>query len=144
MTTPALFEAEEVYKLIPQRPPMVMLSAFYQADDTDADTGLLVKSDNIFCEKGVLTEPGLIEHIAQSAAAFAGYPYFKAGKNPPLGYIGEIKKCSILQLPPVGSLLKTHIHVLSELLGITLIQADTTLNDQVVVSTRMKIFIKSE
>ena len=70
-----LLEGEEVYKLIPQRNPIVMVDTFFCADEGGAETGLHVQSGNIFCQGDVLSEPGLIEHVAQSAAAFAGYPH---------------------------------------------------------------------
>ena len=141
MTETVLFEGTQLYQLIPQREPIVMVSHVYQITDTDIKSGLLVKEDNIFCANGKLTEPGLIEHIAQSAAAFAGYPFFVAGKQAPLGYIGEIKKLRIHQLPAAGSMLRTHIQLVSEVMGISLITAETTVNDTPVVSCQMKIFI---
>ncbi|MBR2618052.1 MAG: hydroxymyristoyl-ACP dehydratase [Paludibacteraceae bacterium] len=141
MTDTVLFEGEQLYQLIPQREPIVMVSHVYQVTDTDIESGLLVKQDNMFCANGCLTEPGLIEHIAQSAAAFAGYPFFVAGKQAPLGYIGEIKKLRIHALPAVGSQLRTRIHLVSEVMGISLITAETTVNDTPIVTCQMKIFI---
>lgn len=141
MTDTVLFEGTQLEQLIPQRNPIVMVSHVYQVTDTDIESGLTVTPNNIFCADGKLTEPGLIEHIAQSAAAFAGYPYFVAGKQAPLGYIGEIKKLRIHRLPAVGSQLRTHIHLVSEVMGISLITAETCVNDTPVVTCQMKIFI---
>jgi predicted hotdog family 3-hydroxylacyl-ACP dehydratase len=141
MADTVLFEGTQLYQLIPQRNPIVMVTQVYQVTDTDIESGLSVAADNIFCADGKLTEPGLIEHIAQSAAAFAGYPYFVAGKEAPLGYIGEIKKLRIHALPAVGSQLRTRIHLVSEVMGISLITAETTVNDTPVVTCQMKIFI---
>lgn len=41
------------------------------------------KEDNVFCIDSQLIEPGIIEHSAQSAAAFAGYRYFLGGRGAP-------------------------------------------------------------
>ena len=82
MTEQVLARGEEVFRLIPQRPPMVMVDVLYSANETGGRTGLTVSSANVFCINGFLTEPGLIEHSAQSAAAFAGYRYFLAGEDP--------------------------------------------------------------
>lgn len=141
MADTVLFEGTQLYQLIPQRNPIVMVTQVYQVTDTDIESGLTVTADNIFCADGKFTEPGLIEHIAQSAAAFAGYPYFVAGKQAPLGYIGEIKKLRIHTLPAVGSQLRTRIHLVSEVMGISLITAETTVNDTPIVTCQMKIFI---
>ena len=87
-----LLVGEGLYKLIPQRKPIVMVDTFFCADAESAETGLHVQMGNIFCEEGVLREPGMIEHVAQSAAAFAGYLPYTQGESPKLGFIGEVKK----------------------------------------------------
>ena len=70
----ALIAADEIVEYIPQRPPIVMADAFYGiGEDGCARSGLTVCEDNIFVEEGALSECGLIEHIAQSAALRAGY-----------------------------------------------------------------------
>jgi len=100
-----LFSGEELYKLIPQRPPICMVDTVWSATQEQATTGLTIADNNIFLQDGQMQMPGLIEHIAQSAAAFAGYSTYLRGESPRLGYIGEIKKCHILMLPPQGAAL---------------------------------------
>ena len=138
----ALFSGNAIQTLIPQRAPIIMLDDFFEGNDTEAHTGLTVQADNLFCIKGQFTEPGLIEHIAQSASALAGYKAYRQQKNAPLGFIGEIKKCHISRLPAIGEQLKTAIHVLSEVLNITLISAETTIGDEPIATCQMKIFIQ--
>ncbi|MBO4370098.1 MAG: hydroxymyristoyl-ACP dehydratase [Paludibacteraceae bacterium] len=144
MMSQALFEGEQLYGLIPQRPPMVMVSHLFKATETEAETALQIKPDNCFCSDNLFTEPGLIEHIAQSAAAFAGYPHYLAGKKAPLGFIGEIRKFAAYRLPEAGNMIHTHIQVVSEIMGVTLIQAETTLEGKPVASCQMKIFIQND
>ena len=139
-----MFRDEQLYQLIPQRPPMVMVDAVFSATDTEAQTGLTIKPQNIFVSEGKIREAGLIEHIAQSAAAFAGYGTFVKGLPPRLGYIGEIKRCNIHMLPPVGSELKTHLRLLGEAVGVSLIEAQTMVDNQPVADCQMKIFIKED
>lgn len=104
-----LATGEEIFRLIPQRPPMVMVDALYEADAEGGETGLTVKEDNVFCIDSQLIEPGIIEHSAQSAAAFAGYRYFLAGEEPHIGLIGEIKSFRIGRKPAVGETLRTRV-----------------------------------
>lgn len=141
MTKETLFKGVEIEQLIPQRSPIVMVDAFYEANETSASTGLTIANDNFFCRDGQFTEPGLIEHIAQSASAFAGYSAFKEGEPAPVGYIGEVKKLKILSLPAVGSTLTTSIKIISEVLNITLLKAETKIGEQVVANCQMKISI---
>ena len=139
-----LFQGEQLYKLIPQRPPIVMVDVLWDAVDTSAQTGLTILPTNIFVKDGVLREPGLIEHIAQSTAAFKGYDTFKRQLPPHLGYIGEIKKCAIHALPAVGTELHTRLQVIAEAVGITLIAAQTYAGEQLVAECQMKLFIKQD
>ena len=85
MENDPLFSGERIYELIPQRPPIVMVDALYRYDREGAETGLDVLTDNIFVEDGKFTAPGLIEHVAQSAAVFAGYGAFVRGLTPETG-----------------------------------------------------------
>lgn len=137
-----ILTGEGLYKLIPQRPPIVMVDTFYEADATSATTGLTILTNNIFCLDGHLQEPGLIEHVAQSAAAFAGYAPYTQGEAPKLGFIGEVKKFKINRLPQVGEHLRTSLKVLGEAAGVTLIAAETRVEDECVATCQMKIFIK--
>ena len=137
-----LLEGEGLYKLIPQRNPIVMVDTFFCADETSAETGLHVQSGNLFCEGGFLREPGMIEHVAQSAAAFAGYAPYTKGESPKLGFIGEVKKFKIMRLPEVNEQLVTTLKVLGEAAGVTLISAQTNAGEETVATCQMKIFIK--
>lgn len=143
MDTP-LFSGEELYKLIPQRPPIVMVDTMISASDIEAETALTIADHNIFCANAVLREPGLIEHIAQSAAAFAGFATFRQGLPPKLGYIGEIKKLRISRLPKVGERLTTNLRILGEAAGVTLLSAETKVGEDPIVAGQMKIFIKND
>ena len=144
MDTKPLLEGEGLYKLIPQRNPIVMVDTFFCADEESAETGLHVQLGNVFCEGGFLREPGMIEHVAQSAAAFAGYAPYTQGETPKLGFIGEVKKFKINRLPKVGEFLHTRLRVLGEAAGVTLIAAETKSDEEILATCHMKIFIKED
>lgn len=137
----AIIEGSDILKLIPQRPPIVMVDEFCGMDDKASYTALTVKSDNIFCTNGYLREPGIIEHMAQSAAARVGYIFTQKNQPVPLGYIGSVDKLSIHQLPKTGCRIQTQISILQELGGLTLISAQTTTGDTPIAECRMKIFL---
>lgn len=143
MAVPSVYSGEEIKELIPQRPPILMVGAFAAVSETVADSSLYVADDNFFCYGGFLAEPGIMEHIAQTASALAGYSAKLRGLTTGLGYIGEIKKARIAQLPPAGSTIKTHIEFVSETLGITLLTAITEIEGGgEVCSCTMKISMK--
>ena len=133
---------EAVKDLIPQRDPMIMIDTFYGATESEADTGFTIAKDNLFCSDDLFEAPGLVEHIAQSASAFAGYRAKMANAPTPLGFIGEVKKFRIHFLPQAGDALRTHIRILSEALGVSLLTAETKVNGETAAQCQMKIYIK--
>lgn len=144
MNREAIIHGEGILGLIPQRPPIVMVDSFFGIEENCSYSGLTVTPDNIFCEAGKLQEPGIIEHIAQSAAARIGFIYTRQGAQVPLGFIGSVDKLRIYDLPEVGMKLFTEITVVQEVLDITLIAAQVKADEKLIAECRMKIFIKKE
>ena len=134
----------EIERFIPQRYPIMMVDELLEAEDGKALTSLELCPDNYFMEEdGKLSELGLIEHIAQSASAFAGYKALGEGaEHPPVGYIGEVKKFRCHFRPQTGGRLLTTVTVVADADGVALIQGETRLDGKVAAETQMKIFIK--
>ena len=141
MSTP-LFQGEQIFGLIPQRPPMVMIDSVLSVSKDAINTCLTIEENNVFVYSNHLSESGVIEHIAQSAAAMAGYDCYVKGLAPHLGYIGEIKKCSFNHLPEVGQRLTTNLAVIGEAAGVTLLNAVSEAEGQLVAECQMKIFLE--
>ncbi len=138
-----LYQGEQLYKLMPQRDPIVMVDKILDAEGDVAHTGFLVTTANYFIEEdGRMAETGLIEHIAQSASAFKGHKALLAGEPLPVGYIGEVRKFHCYRRPAVGDELTTTITLGAEVNGITLMQGETRCGDTVVADTQMKIFVE--
>ena len=137
-----LYTGEAIKQLIPQRDPIMMVDSLIDAEGDVCHTELAVRESNFFieAEDRLMSEPGLIEHIAQSASAFAGYRYVSAGKPAPVGYIGEVKKFHCYRRPGIGERLCTTITMGTEVNGITIISGETRVGDEVVADTQMKIF----
>lgn len=132
-----------ILDLIPQRAPIVMVDEFLGIDNNVSRTRFTVYNDNIFVNNGEFSECGLIEHIAQSAAARVGY-IFKSKNLPiPIGYIGSINYFVIYQNPKVGEAINTTIEIIQEVFNITLIQAYCHIDGKEIASCRMKIFLEN-
>lgn len=144
MNREAIIHGEGILNLIPQRPPIVMVDSFFGIEESHSYSGLTVTADNIFCEAGRLQEPGIIEHIAQSAATRIGFIYTRQGENVPLGFIGSVDKLKIYDLPEIGMKLLTEITVVQEVFDITLISAQVKVEEEPIAECRMKIFIRKE
>lgn len=138
-----LYENQELFKLMPQRDPIVMVDKIHDAEGDTAHTGLLVKPENYFIEEdGLMAEPGLIEHIAQSASAFMGHKALLAGEPLPVGYIGEVKKFHCYLRPAIGDELTTTVTLGAEVNGVTLMTGETRCGETLVADTQMKLFVE--
>ncbi len=135
-------QGDELFRLIPQRNPIVEVDTLYDVSAKEAHTGLTVDENNYFYENGRLCEAGLIEHIAQSAAAFAGYSAYLRGEEPHLGFIGEIKKCKIYELPKLGADLHTWIEFVSDVNGVSLMKSFTVVDIRKIAECQIKIFLR--
>lgn len=133
---------DNILDLIPQRAPIVMVDEFLGIDVNVSRTRFTVYEDNIFVDNNKLSECGLIEHIAQSAAARVGY-IFKSNKQPiPIGYIGSINNFELIELPKVEDNISTTIEIIQEVFNITLIKACCYVGDKEIASCKMKIFLE--
>lgn len=140
-----LYQGEDIKQLIPQRDPIMMVDALVSAEGDVCETELTVRDNNFFIdEDGLLAETGLVEHIAQSASAFAGYRCVVKGEPAPVGYIGEVKKFHCYRRPAIGEVLRTTITMGAEVNGITIITGEVRVGDQTVADTQMKIFTAEE
>ncbi|HMT29149.1 MAG TPA: hydroxymyristoyl-ACP dehydratase, partial [Bacteroidia bacterium] len=106
-----LVQGIEILDCIPQRPPVVMIDKLLYTDHEKAITGLLVKETNIFSVNGFLSESGLVENIAQTAAAGVGYLCKLENTKVPVGFIASIKDLKIYHLPANGTEIITEVAV---------------------------------
>lgn len=132
----------DIITYIPQRAPMVMIHALLEATEMQAVTQLTVQPENIFVEHGVLTEPGLVENIAQTAAAQVGYVCIQKNIPVPIGYIAAIKDLQVFTLPATQTLITTTVRVKNQVLDITLVEGEIKQNDVVLCQCEMRIFAK--
>ena len=131
-----------ITRLLPQREPILMVDELVHAEEDQAETSFEIRADNYFIEKDRLAEVGLIEHIAQSASAFAGYKAMETGAiEPPVGLIGEIKRFHCYRCPQVGEVLHTTVRVGAEVAGITLLTGEVRIQEEIIADTQMKIFV---
>lgn len=139
-----VYKGEDIKKLLNQRSPILMVDTFEAVNDDVCIAGLTINADNMFCVNGEFKEPGLIEHIAQSASAFVTYRAIQTqgDLNPVLGFIGEVKKFKLLSpLPCAGSELSTTITIQSVVMNITMFSAETRVGDSVVATCQMKLSV---
>ena len=89
-----IVNSDTILDYIPQREPMVLISRIYKCDERSIVTGFDITDSHILNQSNKLTESGIIENMAQTAASMAGFVAVKNGTKPVLGFIGNIKKQS--------------------------------------------------
>jgi 3-hydroxyacyl-[acyl-carrier-protein] dehydratase len=138
-----LADRTNIRDLIPQREPVVMVHNLAEATDEHAVSTFMIESSNIFVANGLFTEAGLIENMAQTAAAQAGYMYRQKNMPVPIGFIAAIKDLTINKLPQVDSSIKTTINVTNKVFEVTLIKGIVEQHGEELCSCEMRIFTKS-
>lgn len=137
-------QGSEILKLIPQRPPIVMVDKLISAAGKKTVSGLKISPDNIFVSDNCLQEPGIIENIAQSAALGVGYLCQSKNEKIPIGFIGAVSNLKIFSLPRVNTEIITEIQVEYEVLKATIISSKVFCDKQLLAQAEMKIFLKTE
>jgi len=137
-----LVDQKNIETYIPQRPPVVMIGSLLQANEHLAITSFKIETDNIFVDEEFFQEPGLIENIAQTAAAHAGYYHIENKLAVPIGFIAAIRNLKILALPKIGETITTTVRITNKVMDVTIVEGSVSLNDAVICSCEMRIFIK--
>jgi len=131
-----------IIDLVPQRPPMVMIDQLTYADEKSARGRLNIKESNLFSDNGKLQEAGLVEFIAQTAAAYTGYLSISNNQEVKKGFIGSIKNLVIHSLPDINTKIQSEVVIDTELLGFTIITGRVFQNDKVLAECEMRILLE--
>ena len=132
----------DITAYIPQRPPMVMIDELVQAENLSATTTFRISNENIFTHKGQLTESGLIENMAQTAAALVGYQCKINNTSVPLGFIAAIKNWKLFTFPKVGSVIETRVCVVNNVLDVTIVKGNVNQGNTIVCSCELRILVQ--
>jgi len=127
---------------IPQAPPFEMIDELIQADASGTQTKFTVRDGHLFVVDGFFTEPGLMENMAQTAAAGTGFRAAEEGKPAPVGFIGAVKNFEVLQMPRTGDTIFSEIKMITQVMNAHVVQAFVKLNDETIASAEFKIFLQ--
>jgi predicted hotdog family 3-hydroxylacyl-ACP dehydratase len=136
-----MIDGVDILSLIPQKPPFVMVDELLYADDNITKTSFTIKPENVFAINGEFSEAGLMENMAQTAAAGSGN--MARIENRPLanGYIGQVKNFEIYSLPKVGDTLFTEVKIEVQVFAAGIVSGKIWCNEVEVAQCEMKIFI---
>ena len=129
--------------VIPQRSPFVMVDQLMFCDTNRSCTTLTVREENVLFFDGELSEAGLAENIAQTAAAGVGYVALQSGEPVLAGYIGAIKNLEIFALPKAGDILETEVINEKKIFDVSVITGTVKCKGALLAKCEMKIFIEN-
>lgn len=133
-----------IQNYLPHRNPMLMVDKVLEISQDKAETKFLIKKENILVGENKFSEAGLIENIAQTCSAIVGQNFFEdeSSKVKLIGFITNIKKINIHQLPKVGDEIITKAKLVSQYENICNIACETFLGETLLIEAEINLFIK--
>ncbi len=129
-------------KYIPQAAPFEMIDELVQVTEAGTQTRFTVREGHLFVAGGVFTEPGLIENMAQTAAAGTGWSAAQQNNPAPVGFIGAVKNFEVSRLPKIGDTIISTIVIQHQVMNAHIVQGTIRLDDTVIASAEFKIFLQ--
>lgn len=136
-----LVDKQHIADYIPQAQPMVMIDCLLENNDKNTKTSLTVSKNNIFCIDGIFRESGLIENMAQTAAARSGYFAKENKQKVRTGFIGAVKNLKIEKMPSCGDTIITELTSDYEFDNFSMVSAKIFLDNKIIASCEMKIVL---
>jgi hypothetical protein len=121
-----------------------MVDELLYSDGTTTRCGFKIEEENIFTEDGFFGEPGMVENIAQTAAAGVGYIAQQTNQPVPVGYIGAIKDLEFFLLPKTGDWLETEVTIVNQVFDVTMVNGTIHCNGRLAAKCEMKIFLTKQ
>ncbi|MEO8933229.1 MAG: hypothetical protein ABI295_02895 [Xanthomarina sp.] len=132
----------DISHLIPQKSPFVMVDMLLEFSSDTVMSSFKIREDNLFLNNNQFLESGLIENMAQTVALHTGYDFYLKNEDAPTGYIGSIKKLTILKLPILNEIITTKVDILHEFNGVTMVAIKVfNASNQEIASGEMKTVI---
>lgn len=133
-----------IHHFLPHRAPMLMTDYILELTPEKVVTSFEIKSDNIFLENNHFVEAGLIEHSAQTSSSILGQSFFKGPdvETKVIGFITNIKKIEIFDLPAVGDTIISKATLISQYENICQIFCETFLDEKLLIRTEISLFIQ--
>lgn len=132
---------ENILSLIPQQPPFVMIDRLLVSDVSITRSSFIVAADNVLTINGEFTEAGLMENIAQTAAARAGLSAVMQNRSVAAGYIASVTHFEVFTLPGINNELITEVTTDDSVPTVTVIWGTVHCNEELIAKCEMKVLM---
>lgn len=135
----------DIHDLLPHRPPFIMIGELLFADTFHARTSYTLPADNLLVADGKWSEGGLLENMAQTAAAGAGYQAKQANRPVEAGYIASVKNFAVFGVAKVGDRLETETILRESIFdNVIVVEAMVNRDGALIARCEMNIFVGSQ
>ena len=141
MEHPPLAGPDRILELIPQRPPFVLVDALLTAAEGTFTTAFTVPAEHVLVSDGALTVPGLMEHVAQSAASGIGHQAHQQGVPTPIGFIGSVDRLQVHRCPRSGERLSTTIRTRNQVMDVHILEGTVQAEGATICMLELKVFV---
>jgi predicted hotdog family 3-hydroxylacyl-ACP dehydratase len=138
------FEIQNAAGFIPQKIPFILVDKLIYVDDSTSHGSFKITEGNYFVKSGYYSTSGMVESMAQTAAAGTGYLCRKNNREVPIGYIGAVQKLEVKNWPPVAAEITMEITLLTNILQVSLVSGTVKYQGNIMAFCEMKIFVNHQ
>lgn len=132
---------ESITSYIPQRPPFLMVDELLEVNDAATKSRFLIHDGHIFVNEGLLEVSGMVENIAQTAAAGVGYACKVKNEDVPIGFIAAVRDLIVHNNPASGTEVETVTTNLQQIMDVSIVKGEMFQNQTLLASCELRIFL---
>ncbi len=139
-----IIEILPIDRYLPQKRPFLMVDEIIKGGEKVCKTHFIVRQENPLFRGETFTEAGLIENIAQTAAAHIGYVEIHIRKTNLIrvGVIAAIKSLEIFRLPHRGEDLTTTVEeTMSGIMNMSIYNAEIKIGEELIAKGEIRVAI---
>lgn len=136
-----LIKKENINLIIPQQQPFVMIDNLIECEAERVLTNFIVRKENALFENNHFSESGMLENMAQTAAAYLGYDSYIKVLPPKVGFIAAVKNFEISSVLNEFDEIYTEAIYTQQVLNIHIVNATIFCNKKPIAKAELRIFI---
>lgn len=139
-----VIEILPIDRYLPQKRPFLMVDEILSGGEKHCITHFIVRQENPLFRGESFTEAGLIENIAQTAAAHIGYVeiHIKKTNLIKVGVIAAIKSLKIFRLPHRGEDLITSVEeTMGGVMNMSIYNAEIKAGEELIAQGEIRVAI---
>ena len=129
-------------ELIPHRAPMLFLDQLIEWEGADALAHKVFKKDSYGVVNGQVTEPVLVEGLAQTMAAKKGMESYVVGEKAGLGMLVGVNDFVVHTLPEAETLVEFSITVTRQIGPFIFVSGKAHHQDSIFADGHLKFFVR--